>query len=60
MKAKKCYLICYTRWGTVCHRMEYNSINEAMREKKELIDEGYAFSYILYNKIKTKIIKKGF
>ena len=51
MKAQKTFLICFTRWGYPCLRDTFPSKAQALKTARELIDEGFAFSY------KTKAIK---
>lgn len=59
MKATKCFLMCFTRWGGRCHAQYYNSISEAMRAKRDIVDNDFAFSYIIFSEDKKHILKRG-
>lgn len=45
MKAQKTFLVCFTRWGSICLRQEFESKSAALKEARQMIEEGYAFSY---------------
>lgn len=45
MKAIRCRMAAYTRFGWVCSVGDYDSISKAKKDAKFLIEEGYAHSY---------------
>lgn len=47
MKAIKCLLVCYTAWGSTCLHQVCQSKREARESAREMIDEGFAFSYTI-------------
>lgn len=58
MKAIRCHLRCFTRWGSECYRKDCDSLSEAKKIARELIDEKYALSYIIFSYDKRQILKK--
>lgn len=48
MKAIPTKVVCFTSAGYPCYHGEKPSKKEATETAKELINEGYAFSYKLY------------
>jgi hypothetical protein len=49
MKSIPTKVICFTSAGYQCYHAIKPSKKEAIKTAKELIDEGYAFSYKLYD-----------
>lgn len=45
MKALPCFLVCFNRWGYFCLRKEFSSKRKALKTARELINDGFAFSY---------------
>ena len=59
MKAIKCRLLCFTRWGYECESSKHQSIKEAVELAKELCEDDYAFSYEIFSEDGTKLLKRG-
>lgn len=59
MKAIKCRLLCFTRWGYECESSKHQSIKEAVKLAKELCEDDYAFSYEIFSEDGTKLLKRG-
>ena len=45
MKAKKCVLIMNTAWGYCFTPERCDSVSQARKKAREMIDEGFAFAY---------------
>ena len=60
MTSIKCKLICYTRWGYPCNHSTHQSISDAIKEARELLDDDYAFSYDIFSEDGKKLLKRGF
>lgn len=58
-EATPCYLVCYTSWGSPCLRTEKPSVSAAKKTARETKNDGFCFSYVIYDKDKKKILARG-